>query len=206
MAIVVSRPSSAWSAAPLGLWCSLSPCFSPTNHQYCGAVWAAVQFPSRPAGGHPPVLDPKPSPSGWRHPNPLSFPLFPLNHPSCLEFTDMHTGTYLTYLQQQEDLELSMCRRRTRECQTRDKSDENPVRFPAPLLLCLLSHMGTLHNHLGSQSGLFVLESILSFSSINFKVKSRHVYWQKSRLHIQTSQELRMLSPSLFIQGSQCKC
>ena len=126
---------------------------------------------------------------------PSQSPLFPLNQPSCLEFTDMHTGTYLTYLQQQEDLELSMCRRRRSARQeTRDKSDENPVRFPAPLLLCLLSHMGTLHNHLGSQSGLFALESILSFSSINFKVKSRHVYWQKSRLHIQTSQELRMLS------------
>ena len=41
------------------------------------------------------------------------------------------------------------------ECQTRDKSDENPVRFPAPLLLCLLSHIDILHNHLGSQSGLF---------------------------------------------------
>ena len=28
----------------------------------------------------------------------------------------------------------------------------------------------------------------------------------KQQLYDETSQELRMLSPSLFIQGSQCKC
>ena len=61
---------------------AVCPCFSPTStsSRACGAVWAAVQFPSSPAGGHPhypplpPSARPKPSPSGWRHPNPLSFP------------------------------------------------------------------------------------------------------------------------------------
>ena len=48
-------------------------------------------------------------------------------------------------------------------------------------------------------------------TQLTFIFKILHLYllasWLKSELHIyKTSQDLRMLSPSLFIQGSQCKC
>ena len=51
---------------------------------------------------------------------------------------------------------------------------------------------------------LFTLD--LDFETFPFHFSISILRYFHFTFHSQTSQELRMLSPSLFIQGSQCKC
>ena len=62
------------------------------------------------------------------------------------------------------------------------------------------------HDNIEEQKRMW--ESTIEFASdcTRFSLSELHLNLMVFYVILQTSQELRMLSPSLFIQGSQCKC
>ena len=107
-------------------------------------------------------------------------------------------------------------------CGTEEKADFDSIQLVLYIDVCAVHHSGELTanwSHLSKKR--FPLKSSYSFFLYIFNSQKCDRSWKKIwkqirmihfplRGHTQdkfkTSQELRMLSPSLFIQGSQCNC